>query len=64
MVNWARFVTEPEEFREQKLAIMTVLHDLPFFLTGDLDYLGKACDLATDYLKSIGQENWTEEIHT
>jgi hypothetical protein len=63
MVNWARFVTEPEEFRDEKLAIMTVLHDLPFFLTGDLDYLGKACDLATDYVASIGRENWTEEMH-
>jgi hypothetical protein len=63
MVNWARFVTDPEPFRDEKLAIMTVLHDLPFFLTGDLDYLGKACDLATDCLKEIGQEGWTEEMH-
>ncbi|MGQ0845217.1 MAG: HD family phosphohydrolase [Sporichthyaceae bacterium] len=63
MVNWARFVTAPEPFREEKLAIMTVLHDLPFFLTGDLDYLGKACDLATDYLKEIGREEWTTEMH-
>src|SRR5690606_32566842 len=39
MVNWARFVTRPEPYREEKLAIMTVLHDVPFFLTQDLDYL-------------------------
>ena len=63
MVNWARFVTEPQPFREEKLAIMTVLHDLPFFLTGDLDYLGKACDLATAHLREIGREEWTDELH-
>lgn len=63
MVNWARFVTAPEPFREQKLAIMTVLHDVPFFLTGNLDYLGQACDLATAHLKEIGREEWTEELH-
>lgn len=63
MLNWARFVTEPEEHREQKIAIMTVLHDLPFFETGDLDYLGKACDLATDHLREIGHPEWTEEMH-
>jgi hypothetical protein len=63
MVNWARFVTEPQPFREEKLAIMTVLHDVPFFLTGDLDYLGKACDLATAHLRDIGHEEWTEEMH-
>lgn len=63
MLNWARFVTEPQEFREQKIAIMTVLHDLPFFMTGDLDYLDKACDLATDHLSAIGRSEWTEEMH-
>jgi hypothetical protein len=62
MVNWARFLTAPSPFREEKLAIMTVLHDLPFFLTGDLDYLGKACELATDYLKEVGREEWTDEM--
>ncbi len=63
MVNWARFVTRPEPYREEKLAIMTVLHDVPFFLTQDLDYLPAACDLATDYLASIDRVEWTEEIH-
>jgi hypothetical protein len=63
MVNWARFFTEPEPYREDKLAIMTVLHDLPFFLTNDLDYLGKACDLTTAHLTEIGREEWTEELH-
>ena len=63
MVNWARLVTEPEPFREEKLAIMTVLHDVPFFLTGDLDYLDKACDLASDHLRRIGREDWTDELH-
>lgn len=63
MLNWARFMTDPEPFREEKLAIMTVLHDLPFFLTGDLDYLGKACDLATAYLHDIGHDEWAEEMH-
>jgi hypothetical protein len=63
MVNWARFVTEPQPHRDEKLAIMTVLHDVPFFLTGDLDYLAKACDLATAHLERIGHEDWTDEIH-
>lgn len=63
MVNWARFVTEPEPFREEKLAIMTVFHDLPFFLTGDLDYLPGACVITSAYLAEIGREEWTEELH-
>ncbi len=50
MLNWARCFTDPEPYREDKLAIMTVLHDLPFFLTNDLDYLGKARDLTTAHL--------------
>ncbi len=63
MVNWARFVTAPTPHREEKLAIMTVLHDLPFFVTGDLDYLGTACELATDHLKEIDRVDWTDEMH-
>jgi hypothetical protein len=63
MVNWARSFTDPEPYREDKLAIVTVLHDLPFFLSGDLDYLGKACELTTAHLKQIGREEWTEELH-
>jgi len=63
MVNWARLVTDAEPFREDKLAIMTVLHDLPFFLTGDLVYLEKACALATAHLRDIAREEWTEELH-
>jgi hypothetical protein len=63
MVNWARFFTQPEPHREDKLAIMTAMHDLPFFLTGNLDYLGLACDLTTNHLKEIGREEWTEELH-
>jgi hypothetical protein len=63
MVNWARHVTAPEPYREEKLAIMTVLHDVPFILTGDLDYLGTACGLATEYLQGIDRADWTEEMH-
>jgi len=63
MVNWARQVTAPAPYREEKLAIMTVLHDVPFFLTGDLDYLPRACDLATEYLQRIDRADWTEEMH-
>jgi len=63
MVNWARFLTEPEPFREDKLAIMTVFHDLPFMLTGDLDYLGRARELTTAHLSSIGREEWVDELH-
>src|SRR5882757_1695881 len=61
MVNWARFVTRPRPFREEKLAIMTALHDLPFFLDGDLDYLDPACELASTHLRAIGRPEWTEE---
>ena len=63
MLNWARFVTDPQPFRDEKLAVMTVFHDVPFFVTGDLDYLGKACDLAADYLKEVGCEGWVDEMH-
>ncbi|MGQ0479913.1 MAG: hypothetical protein ACT4O0_02615 [Pseudonocardia sp.] len=63
MLNWARFVSEPRPYREEKLAIMTVLHDLPFMLTGDLDYLGRACAMATEHLREIGRPEWTEELH-
>lgn len=62
MLNWARFVTDSEPLREEKLAVMTVFHDLPFMISGDLDYLGKAGDLATAYLAKIGREAWTEEL--
>lgn len=62
MLNWARFVTEPEPFREETLAVMTVFHDLPFMFTGDLDYLDAARALAEDYLVGIERTGWSEEI--
>src|SRR4051812_34864264 len=50
MLNVGRFLVPDEPYRDDRFAIMAAFHDLPFFLTGNLDYLGKASDLAKDYL--------------
>lgn len=62
MVNWARFTSKDEPYRNDKLAIMTVYHDLPFFTSGDLDYIEKACDWTDAYLDDTGRPEWKEEM--
>lgn len=63
VLNWARFLSEPVPFREEKLALMAVPHDLPFLLDGDLNYLGSACDMASKQLAERGRAGWAEEVH-
>jgi hypothetical protein len=41
---------------------MTVYHDMPFFTSGDLDYIEKACDWTDEYLDSVGRSEWKEEM--
>jgi hypothetical protein len=62
MVNWARFLSEDSPHRDDRLAIMTVFHDLPFFTSGDLDYLDSACEWADGHLDDIGRPEWKEEM--
>jgi HD domain-containing protein len=62
MVNFGRYLTDDEPGRDDKLAIMAAFHDLPFFLDGDLDYLGRACEWTRDHLKATGQADWEPEI--
>jgi hypothetical protein len=62
MVNWARFTSADVPYRNEKLAIMTVYHDIPYFVSGDLDYIDKACDLADAYLDDIDRGDWKEEM--
>jgi hypothetical protein len=44
MVNFGRYLVPDEPARDDRLAIMAAFHDLPFFLDGNLDYLGTASD--------------------
>jgi hypothetical protein len=62
MVNFGRFLVPDEAGRDDRLAIMAAFHDLPFFLDGNLDYLGTASDWARDYLAGIGRGDWEPEI--
>jgi hypothetical protein len=62
MVNFGRYLVPDEPARDDRLAIMAAFHDLPFFLDGNLDYLGRASDWARDYLVGIGRADWDPEI--
>jgi hypothetical protein len=62
MLNVGRFLVPDEPHRDDRFAIMAAFHDLPFFLDGDLDYLGRAGDWAHDYLVAMGREEWEPEM--
>jgi hypothetical protein len=62
MLNIGRYLVPDEAHRDDRFAIMAAFHDLPFFLTGNLDYLGKASDLAKDYLVAMGRPEWEPEM--
>lgn len=62
MVNIGRYLVPDEPARDDRLAIMAAFHDLPFFLDGNLDYLGTASDWARDYLVGIGRPEWEPEV--
>ena len=54
MLNIGRYLVPDEPHRDDRFAIMAAFHDLPFFLDGNLDYLGRASDWARDYLEAMG----------
>ena len=62
MVNFARALTRPEPDRDERLAVMAAFHDLPFCLSGDLDYLDSAADLADAWLDVHDRADWRDEI--
>src|SRR5205085_2908385 len=62
MLNIGRYLVPDEPHRDDRLAIMAAFHDLPFFLDGDLDYLGRASDWARDWLLAAGRAEWEPEI--
>jgi len=62
MLNIGRYLVPDEPERDDRLAVMAAFHDLPFFLDGDLDYLGRASDWARDWLEATGRSAWEPEI--
>ncbi|HEV7864201.1 MAG TPA: phosphohydrolase [Acidimicrobiia bacterium] len=62
MLNIGRYLVPDEPHRDDRFAIMAAFHDLPFFLDGDLDYLGRATEWAKDYLEATGRAEWEPEI--
>ena len=62
MLNIGRWLVPDEPHRDDRLAIMAAFHDLPFFLDGDLDYLGRASDWARDWLIAAGRAEWEPEV--
>ncbi len=62
MLNIGRYLVPDEPHRDDRFAIMAAFHDLPFFLDGDLDYLGRASDWARDHLTAMGRAEWEPEI--
>jgi len=45
-----------------KYAIAVIFHDLGIWTENTFDYLDASKELAKNHLKSIGKENWIEEI--
>ncbi|HEY3240305.1 MAG TPA: phosphohydrolase [Acidimicrobiia bacterium] len=62
MLNFGRYLTDDEPGRDDRFAIMGAFHDLPFFLDGNLNYLGRASDWARDYLVGMGRAEWDPEM--
>lgn len=62
MLNFGRYLTAEEPGRDDRFAIMGAFHDLPFFLDGNLNYLGRAADWARDYLVGTGRADWDPEM--
>jgi hypothetical protein len=62
MVHFARALTAPARDRDERLAVMAAFHDLPFCLSGNLDYLDAAADLADAWLNAHGRAAWREDV--
>ena len=62
MLNFGRALAPPEPDRDERLAVMSAFHDLPFCLDGDLDYLERAADLSDAWLDEHGRSAWRDEI--
>jgi hypothetical protein len=62
MLNFGRAFVPEEPHRDDRLAIMGAFHDLPVFIDGNLDYLGRASDWAKDYLIGMGRADWEPEM--
>jgi hypothetical protein len=62
MLNFGRAFVPEEAHRDDRLAIMGAFHDLPVFLDGNFEYLGRAADWARDYLIGMGRADWEPEM--
>lgn len=61
MINFVQHLSSSSG-RDEVLPVMVAFHDLPFVLDGNLDYLGRADDMATAYLIANGLEHRCDEI--
>ena len=62
MVNFARALTPAEPDRDERLAVTAAFHDLPFCLSGNLDYLDPAAGMADAWLTAHGLTAWRDDI--
>ena len=62
MLNFIRHLVPPTPSRDEKAAIMSAFHDLPFCLDGNLDYVHRAADLVEAYLAATGHSEWGPEL--
>lgn len=63
MLNFARALApDTDGDRDQRLAVVAAFHDLPAVLDGDLNYLGRAADLADEHLHACGHPQWSEQV--
>ena len=55
-------VIDPSEVNQEKYAIAGAFHDLGIWTNNTFDYLDPSVELATEYLKANGKEDWIKEI--
>ena len=61
MLNFASALTPEARDRDEQVAVMAAFHDLPFCLSGNLNYLDGAADLADAWLVANDRAAWRAE---
>ncbi len=62
LLNTINSVALLNDIELEKIAIAAVFHDLGLWTHHTLDYLDPSAQMATDYLNSINQEDWIDEV--
>lgn len=62
MLNYVRYLVPAEPSRDERAAVAAAFHDLPALLDWDLDYTGRAADMADGYLEQAGLSHWSDEV--